>query len=146
MERMGKVVQVIGAVVDAQFPEGALPEIYNALRVQDEGRETGRPIDVTLEILGSARDQLQQRNRLAAHERAGLIAAAFDQPLQQYSTLQRVFHSTGKPERSAFTHFVEPIITHPGILGFGWAPLVKSVERTPFERNAGRLLGRNRLG
>ena len=97
---------------------------------------------VTLEILGSARDQLQQRFRLAAHERAGLIAAAFDQPLQQFSTLQRVFHSTGKPERSAFTHFVEPIITHPGILGFGWAPLVKSVERTPFERNAGRLLGR----
>ena len=50
MERMGKVVQVIGAVVDAQFPEGELPEIYNALRVQDEGRETGRPIDVTLEV------------------------------------------------------------------------------------------------
>ena len=50
MERMGKVVQVIGAVVDAQFPEGGLPEIYSALRVQDEGRETGRPIDVTREV------------------------------------------------------------------------------------------------
>jgi F0F1-type ATP synthase beta subunit len=30
---VGKVTQVLGAVVDVTFPEGKLPPIYNALRV-----------------------------------------------------------------------------------------------------------------
>ncbi len=30
----GKVLRVIGAVVDAVFPEGQLPSIYNALKVK----------------------------------------------------------------------------------------------------------------
>ena len=29
----GRVVQVMGPVVDVEFPPGALPEIYTALRV-----------------------------------------------------------------------------------------------------------------
>src|SRR6476646_5494219 len=29
----GKITQVIGPVVDVQFPPGQLPEIYNALRI-----------------------------------------------------------------------------------------------------------------
>jgi len=43
---IGKIVQVIGAVVDVKFPPGHLPEIYNAVRTQvpDKG------IDVTLEV------------------------------------------------------------------------------------------------
>ncbi len=32
-QNIGKVVQVIGPVVDVEFPEGNLPEIYNAVRV-----------------------------------------------------------------------------------------------------------------
>ena len=31
--KSGKIIQVIGAVVDAEFPEGATPEIYDALEV-----------------------------------------------------------------------------------------------------------------
>ncbi|HLU49723.1 MAG TPA: F0F1 ATP synthase subunit beta [Planctomycetota bacterium] len=31
---IGRVVQVIGATLDAEFPEGHLPDIYNALRVK----------------------------------------------------------------------------------------------------------------
>ncbi len=50
MERVGKVVQVIGGVVDVEFPEGHLPEVYTALHVEDAGKDTGRPIDVTLEV------------------------------------------------------------------------------------------------
>ncbi|HEY3176896.1 MAG TPA: F0F1 ATP synthase subunit beta, partial [Candidatus Polarisedimenticolia bacterium] len=30
----GKIVQVIGPVVDVEFPAGQLPAIYNALEVQ----------------------------------------------------------------------------------------------------------------
>jgi F-type H+-transporting ATPase subunit beta len=33
----GKIVQVIGPVIDVAFPEGSLPTIYNALRVPREG-------------------------------------------------------------------------------------------------------------
>ena len=33
----GKVVQIIGPVVDVEFPEGSMPGIYNALEVELSG-------------------------------------------------------------------------------------------------------------
>ena len=47
---VGKVVAIIGPVLDIEFPEGKLPAIYNAVRVQDAGKETGEPIDVIAEV------------------------------------------------------------------------------------------------
>jgi F-type H+-transporting ATPase subunit beta len=48
MAATGKIVQVIGAVVDVEFPEGQLPAIYNALTVEfDLG---GKPTVLTLEV------------------------------------------------------------------------------------------------
>ncbi len=35
-ENVGKVVQVIGSTLDAEFPDGKLPEIYNALILETE--------------------------------------------------------------------------------------------------------------
>ncbi len=48
----GKVVQVIGPVVDVEFPQGQLPYIFNALRIdQEEDVQGGSPkIDLTLEV------------------------------------------------------------------------------------------------
>lgn len=48
----GRVVQVIGPVVDVEFPQGALPKIYHAIRVEaSEDPKSGRPeIRVTLEV------------------------------------------------------------------------------------------------
>jgi F-type H+-transporting ATPase subunit beta len=45
-------VQVIGPVVDVEFPKGELPKIYNAIRVEaPEDKKTGRPeIRLTLEV------------------------------------------------------------------------------------------------
>ena len=40
-QNVGKVVQVIGPVLDIEFPEGHLPAIYNAVVVKDDGKETG---------------------------------------------------------------------------------------------------------
>ncbi len=34
MANIGKVKQIIGAVVDVQFPNNSLPEIYNALELK----------------------------------------------------------------------------------------------------------------
>ena len=47
--KIGRVVQVIGPVIDAEF-EGHMPEIYNALRIRQPAIEGGIQIDVTLEV------------------------------------------------------------------------------------------------
>ena len=36
---VGKIVQVIGPVVDVEFEAGHLPEIYNALRIRAETKD-----------------------------------------------------------------------------------------------------------
>jgi F-type H+-transporting ATPase subunit beta len=48
----GKVIQVIGPVVDVEFAKGDLPKIFNALRVEaPEDKKSGRPeIHLTLEV------------------------------------------------------------------------------------------------
>ncbi len=48
----GKVIQVIGPVVDVEFPPGQLPNIYNALKVtQEENKAAGKPaVRITLEV------------------------------------------------------------------------------------------------
>ena len=48
----GKVIQVIGPVVDVEFPPGHLPNIYNALKVnQEENKAAGKPsMQLTLEV------------------------------------------------------------------------------------------------
>ncbi len=47
--RTGKVVQVIGPVIDIEFPED-LPEIYNAVRIVSEGGPGVEKIDVVAEV------------------------------------------------------------------------------------------------
>ncbi|RST77080.1 F0F1 ATP synthase subunit beta [Siminovitchia acidinfaciens] len=47
----GQVLQVMGPVVDVKFPDGHLPEIYNALKVTYNAQsETEVNIDLTLEV------------------------------------------------------------------------------------------------
>ena len=45
MSNVGKVVQIIGPVVDVEFGEDHLPAIYNAVRIVDSGEGTGVPVD-----------------------------------------------------------------------------------------------------
>ena len=33
----GKVVEIIGAVVDVQFPRGNMPKVYDALKIDSAG-------------------------------------------------------------------------------------------------------------
>ena len=46
-ERVGRVVQVMGPVVDIEFPPGQLPDIYNAIFIQEESE--GGKINLALE-------------------------------------------------------------------------------------------------
>jgi F-type H+-transporting ATPase subunit beta len=47
---VGRVVQIIGPVIDVQFPEHHLPEIHNAVRVTSEGFEGPEPINIVAEV------------------------------------------------------------------------------------------------
>ncbi len=49
-QHTGKVVQVIGPVIDVEFDEHYLPEIYTALRVVSEGFDVPTPIDIICEV------------------------------------------------------------------------------------------------
>jgi F-type H+-transporting ATPase subunit beta len=49
-QQIGKVVQIIGPVVDVEFEAGHLPEIHNALRIQSEAKGGGDAIDVIAEV------------------------------------------------------------------------------------------------
>ena len=48
-KNIGKVVQVIGPVLDVEFESGHLPELYNALRVRGK-TDAGVDIDVVVEV------------------------------------------------------------------------------------------------
>ncbi|QDT13234.1 F0F1 ATP synthase subunit beta [Planctomycetes bacterium K23_9] len=49
---IGKVTQVIGSTFDAQFPEGSLPKIYNALTIKSEHK------GVSLNLVGEVQQHL----------------------------------------------------------------------------------------
>src|SRR5712672_2493845 len=49
-KNVGKIVQVIGPVIDVEFEAGKLPEIYNALHVVSDGKGGGAVLDVVCEV------------------------------------------------------------------------------------------------
>ncbi|RMF72937.1 MAG: F0F1 ATP synthase subunit beta [Acidobacteria bacterium] len=101
-QKVGKVVQVIGVVVDVQFEEGHLPEIYNAIRIDDEGTETGRPIHITLEVqqhLGEGRVRtvsLEPTDGLVRGMKAVDTGKPISVPVGR-PTLGRVINVLGEP-------------------------------------------------
>jgi F-type H+/Na+-transporting ATPase subunit beta len=46
----GRVVQIIGPVLDVEFGDGFLPPIYQALRITSEGFDVPTPIDIIAEV------------------------------------------------------------------------------------------------
>ncbi|NER51507.1 MAG: F0F1 ATP synthase subunit beta [Symploca sp. SIO1B1] len=45
----GVITQIIGPVVDAEFPSGKMPQIYNALKIEGKN-EAGQDVSVTCEV------------------------------------------------------------------------------------------------
>jgi F-type H+-transporting ATPase subunit beta len=102
MSKFGKVVQIIGPVVDVEFDEEHLPAIYNALRIQDPGTETGQPIDVIVEVeqhLGENRVRAVSMGNTEGIVR-GMKAEDTGQPITVpvgEPTLGRVINVIGEP-------------------------------------------------
>jgi len=102
MGNIGRVVQIIGPVVDVEFDEDHLPSIYNAVHITDPGKETGVPVDIIAEVeqhLG------ENRVRTVAMEPTdglvrGMSAEDTGQPITVpvgEATLGRVINVVGKP-------------------------------------------------
>ncbi|MFH2108394.1 MAG: F0F1 ATP synthase subunit beta [Chrysiogenia bacterium] len=49
-KNIGKVIEVIGPVVDIEFSKGELPEIYNAVEIVSQGFATPQPISIICEV------------------------------------------------------------------------------------------------
>jgi F-type H+-transporting ATPase subunit beta len=49
-ERIGRVTQISGPAVDVQFVEGAMPPIYQALKVVSDGFTVPNPVNVIMEV------------------------------------------------------------------------------------------------
>ncbi len=101
MVKIGKVVQVIGPVVDIEFDENHLPSIYNAVRIVDEGEETGIPVDVICEVqqhLGENRVRtvaMEPTDGMVRGMRAEDTGEAITVPVGE-ATLGRVINVVGK--------------------------------------------------
>ena len=97
---VGKVTQVIGSTFDAEFPEGQMPEIYNALQIKSEHK--GVEIDLVGEVqqhLGGGRVRAIALGSTDGMMR-GMDVQDTGKPLAVpvgKETLGRVFNVLGKP-------------------------------------------------
>ncbi|HSN55867.1 MAG TPA: F0F1 ATP synthase subunit beta, partial [Candidatus Sulfomarinibacteraceae bacterium] len=98
----GRVVQIIGPVIDVEFPDAHLPAILNAVRVLDEGDEGQVPIDVIAEVaqhLGESRARcvaMQPTDGMVRGMRALDLGEPISVPVGRH-TLGRVLNVIGEP-------------------------------------------------
>jgi F-type H+-transporting ATPase subunit beta len=98
--KVGRVVQVIGPVVDIEFEGGHLPAIYNAVRITSDG--TGDVIDVIAEVeqhLGENRVRTVAMKPTDGMQR-GMKAVDTGSPISMpvgAATLGRVMNVLGEP-------------------------------------------------
>jgi len=90
----GKVVQIIGAVIDVEFPRDAVPKVYDALKV--EGGE------ITLEVQQQLGDGIVRTIAMGSTEglKRGLTAENTNAPIQVpvgTETLGRIMDVLGRP-------------------------------------------------
>ena len=101
-QKIGKVVQVIGPVVDIEFEGGELPEIYNAVHIKSDGSGGGTPIDVIVEVeqhLGENRVRTVAMKPTDGMQR-GMAAVDTGSPITMpvgAATLGRVMNVLGEP-------------------------------------------------
>ncbi len=99
-QRVGRITQVIGSVFDAEFPEGELPDIYNALRV--EGEHHGIKIRLTGEVQQHLPGNRVRCVALGSTDglKRGMPVIDTGGPVKVpvgYGTLGRVFNVLGEP-------------------------------------------------
>ncbi len=99
-EREGKVVQVIGPVVDVEFPADDLPEIYNAVEIHSVTDD--REISLTLEVAQHLGNNVVRCVAMAGTDglQRGTRAVDMGQPISVpvgEKVLGRILNVLGKP-------------------------------------------------
>src|SRR5258707_1276581 len=100
--QVGRIVQIIGPVVDVEFEAGLLPAIYNALRIQAPAKEGREALDVIAEVeqhLGENRVRAVAMKPTDGRQR-GMEATALGEPISVPvgpETLGRVLNVLGEP-------------------------------------------------
>ena len=104
MNNQGKIIKVVGPVVDVEFPADQLPEINYALHVSDEGQEIEleSKIDVTLEVAEHLGGNIVRTVAMSSTDGLvrGLIVENTGSPITVPvgdATLGRLFNVTGQP-------------------------------------------------
>ena len=97
----GRVVQVMGPVVDIEFEGGHLPEILNAIKIQEK-TDTGLEINLTVEVAQHLGDNLVRCVAMASTDGLvrGMTAVDTGGPITipvGPATLGRVFNVLGEP-------------------------------------------------
>src|SRR5881398_1602553 len=99
-QRTGRIVQVIGSTFDAEFEEGHLPEIYNAVHVEAEAKGVRiRLVGEVQQHLGGNRVRcvaLGSTDGLVRGTKAIDTGASLTVPVGK-ETLGRVFNLLGEP-------------------------------------------------
>jgi F-type H+/Na+-transporting ATPase subunit beta len=91
----GKITQIIGAVVDVEFPREHIPKVYDALKLKD--------VDLTLEVQQQLGDGVVRTIAMGASEglKRGLKVEATGAPINVpvgKATLGRIMDVLGKPQ------------------------------------------------
>jgi F-type H+-transporting ATPase subunit beta len=92
----GKIIQIIGAVVDIEFPQSSVPRVYNALELKDGN------IYLILEVQQQLGDGIVRAIAMGPTEglKRGLIVTDLSVPIQVpvgQSTLGRIVNVLGQP-------------------------------------------------
>jgi F-type H+-transporting ATPase subunit beta len=101
-QKVGKVVQVIGPVVDIEFADGHLPDIYNAVSIKTEGKAGESKVDIICEVeqhLGESRVRTVAMKPTDGMQR-GMKAVDLGEPISMPvgpATLGRVMNVLGEP-------------------------------------------------
>src|SRR5580704_9695342 len=91
----GHITQIIGAVIDVEFPRESIPNIYDALKLKD--------VDLTLEVQQQLGDGVVRTIAMGASEglKRGLAVQSTGAPITVpvgKGTLGRIMDVLGKPQ------------------------------------------------
>jgi len=91
----GKIVQIIGSVIDVEFPRESIPHVYEALKLED--------VDLTLEVQQQLGDGVVRTIAMGSSEglRRGLAVKGTGAPITVpvgKATLGRIMDVLGKPQ------------------------------------------------
>ena len=91
----GKITQIIGAVIDVEFPRDAIPRVYDALKLKD--------VDLTLEVQQELGDGIVRTIAMGPSEglQRGLAVVATGNPISVpvgKATLGRIMDVLGAPQ------------------------------------------------